>query len=59
MSEPAHVLVVAHQTACTPALLEAVKERAARCPPCCAKETVTQPHATSASAQMQRVRRVR
>ena len=32
MSEPAHVLVVAHQTACTPALLEAVKERAARSP---------------------------
>lgn len=27
MSEPAHVLVVAHQTAATPALLEAVRER--------------------------------
>ena len=32
MSEPAHVLVVAHQTAATPALLEAVRERAARGP---------------------------
>lgn len=27
MSEPAHVLVVAHQTAATPALLEAIRER--------------------------------
>jgi hypothetical protein len=33
MSEPAHVLVVAHQTAATPALLEAVRERA-RSGPC-------------------------
>ena len=32
MSEPAHVLVVAHQTAATPALLDAVRERAARGP---------------------------
>lgn len=28
MPEPAHVLVVAHQTAATPALLEAIRERA-------------------------------
>ena len=32
MSEPAHVLVVAHQTAATPALLDAVRERAQRGP---------------------------
>jgi hypothetical protein len=32
MSESAHVLVVAHQTAATPALLEAVRERAKRGP---------------------------
>ena len=32
MSEPAHVLVVAHQTAATPRLLEAVQERAERSP---------------------------
>lgn len=30
MSEPAHVLLVAHQTAATEGLLEAVRERAAR-----------------------------
>jgi hypothetical protein len=30
MSEPAHVLVVAHQTAATQPLLDAVRERAAR-----------------------------
>jgi len=32
MSEPAHVLVVAHQTAATEGLLEAVRERAKRGP---------------------------
>lgn len=32
MSEPAHVLVVAHQTAATQALLDAVKDRAKRGP---------------------------
>lgn len=32
MSEPAHVLVVAHQTAATPALLDAVRERSRRGP---------------------------
>jgi hypothetical protein len=32
MLEPAHVLVVAHQTAATPALLEAVRERARSSP---------------------------
>jgi hypothetical protein len=30
MSEPAHVLVVAHQTAATPGLLAAIRERAQR-----------------------------
>ena len=32
MPEPAHVLVVAHQTAATPGLLDAVRERAQRGP---------------------------
>ncbi len=32
MAEPAHVLVVAHQTAATSGLLEAVRERAQRSP---------------------------
>ena len=32
MSEPAHVLVVAHQTAATPGLLDAVRQRAQRGP---------------------------
>jgi hypothetical protein len=32
MPEPAHVLVVAHQTAATPALLDAVRERARSSP---------------------------
>jgi hypothetical protein len=32
MPEPAQVLVVAHQTAATPGLLDAVRERAARSP---------------------------
>ena len=32
MSEPANVLVVAHQTAATPPLLDAIRERAQRAP---------------------------
>src|SRR5687767_1385730 len=42
MSEPARVLVVAHKTAATPALLDAVRERAARGP---AKFTLLVPKA--------------
>jgi hypothetical protein len=44
MSEPAHVLVVAHQTAATPALLEAVRERAARGPASFHLVVPRQPH---------------
>jgi hypothetical protein len=42
-SAPARVLVVAHKTAATPALLEAVRDRAARGP---AKFTLLVPNAT-------------
>ena len=44
MSEPAHVLIVAHQTAATPALLEAVRERAARGPASFHLVVPRQPH---------------
>jgi hypothetical protein len=44
MSEPAHVLVVAHQTAATPGLLEAVHERAQRGPATFHLVVPTRPH---------------
>src|SRR5436190_795704 len=44
MSEPAHVLVVAHQTAATSTLLEAVKERARRSPATFHLVVPRQPH---------------
>jgi hypothetical protein len=44
MSEPAHVLVVAHQTAATPGLLEAVHERAQRSPATFHLVVPTRPH---------------
>jgi hypothetical protein len=44
MSEPAHVLVVAHQTAATPGLLDAVRERAARSPATFHLVVPQQPH---------------
>jgi hypothetical protein len=44
MSEPAHVLVVAHQTAATPGLLDAVRERAARSPASFHLVVPQQPH---------------
>ena len=44
MSEPAHVLVVAHQTAATPALLDAVRERARSSPATFHLVVPRQPH---------------
>ncbi len=44
MSEPAHVLVVAHQTAATPRLLDAVRERAQRGPATFHLVVPRQPH---------------
>jgi hypothetical protein len=44
MSEPAHVLVVAHQTAATQALLAAVRERAQRGPATFYLVVPSQPH---------------
>jgi hypothetical protein len=44
MSEPAHVLVIAHQTAATPALLAAVRERARRGPAAFHLIVPSQPH---------------
>ena len=44
MSEPAHVLVVAHQTAATPGLLAAVRERARRSPASFHLVVPRQPH---------------
>src|SRR5260370_564710 len=45
MSEPANVLVVAHQTAATAPLLEAVLERAARAPARVHLQWPSRPHA--------------
>jgi len=44
MSEPDHVLVVAHQTAATPGLLQAVRERAQRGPATFHLVVPRQPH---------------
>jgi hypothetical protein len=44
VSEPAHVLVVAHQTAATPPLLDAVRERASRGPATFHLVVPRQPH---------------
>ena len=44
MSEPAHVLVVAHQTAATKGLLDAVRERARRGPAAFHLVVPRQPH---------------
>src|SRR5689334_11503391 len=44
MPEPAHILVVAHQTAATPELLDAVRDRAARGPATFHLVVPQQPH---------------
>ena len=44
MSEPANVLVVAHQTAATTPLFDAVRERAARSPACFHLVVPSRPH---------------
>jgi hypothetical protein len=44
MAEPAHVLIVAHQTAATPGLLQAVRERAERTPATFHLVVPRQPH---------------
>ncbi|MBV9603481.1 MAG: hypothetical protein JO027_00165 [Solirubrobacterales bacterium] len=44
MSDPAHVLVVAHQTAATPGLLEAIRERTRRGPASFHLVVPQQPH---------------
>jgi hypothetical protein len=44
MSDPAHVLVVAHQTAATPGLLDAIRGRAARGPATFHLVVPQQPH---------------
>jgi hypothetical protein len=44
MSEPAHVLVVAHQTAATEGLLDAVRDRARRSPATFHLVVPSQPH---------------